>query len=239
MSIIRGPRPSDNYAQIHNAALADGRLSFKARGLLAYLLSRPPGWKTSVDRLAEMGKDGEAGIKSGLRELEKLGYLRRHRGRTPEGTFTFDQEVTDVPDSTQPELATDTTDTTSRFSTGGESTGGLSTGGKPPGINNNEPITLIKDDVVASTSPTEPTKRKRRGWYPSDNAIAEAESLDPVTEIPLHVSRYKVVKAERHAQPDSAEWLRWFIEDEKKARAEEREKQASRFRERKWYDVAE
>jgi hypothetical protein len=60
-----------------------------------------------------------------------------------------------------------------------------------------------------------------------------------VTEIPLHVSRYKVVKAERHAQPDSAEWLRWFIEDEKKARAEEREKEASRFRQRKWYDVAE
>jgi hypothetical protein len=238
MSIIRGPRPSDNYAQIHNAALADGRLSFKARGLLAYLLSRPPGWKTSVERLAEMGKDGEAGIKSGLKELEKYGYLRRHRGRTPEGTFTYDQEVTDVPDNTQPELPTDTTDTTSGFSTGGESTGGLSTSGKPPGINNNEPITLIKDGVVGN-SPTEPTPTKRRGWYPSDAAIASAQQHDPILDIPLHVTRYIVVKAERHAQPDSAEWLRWFIEDEKKARAEEREKEASRFRQRKWYDVAE
>lgn len=93
--------------------------------------------------------------------------------------------------------------------------------------------------VVSNQQQQASSPRKRRGWWPSDNAIAEAESLDPVTDIALHVSRYKVVKAERHAQPDSAEWLRWFIEDEKKARAEEREKEASKYRQRKWYDVAE
>jgi hypothetical protein len=105
-------------------------------------------------------------------------------------------------------------------------------------VSAHKPSLEPKDEpsVVVSNQRAKPA---RRGWYPSDNAIAEALSLDPVTEIPLHVSRYKVVKAERHAQPDSAEWLRWFIEDEKKARAEEREKEASRFRQRKWYDVAE
>lgn len=97
-----------------------------------------------------------------------------------------------------------------------------------------KPSVVVSNQEQQSSAP-----RKRRGWYPSDNAIAEALSLDPVTDIPLHVSRYKVVKAERHAQPDSAEWLRWFIEDEKKARAEEREKEASKYRQRKWYDVAE
>lgn len=237
MSIVRGPRPSDNYAQIHNAALADGRLSFKARGLLAYMLSRPPGWQTSVERLAEMGRDGDAAVKSGLRELEKLGYLRRHRGRNPDGHFTYDQEVTDVPDTLDGPLPTDAEltepDTTSRFSTSG-----LSTSGKPTGINNTEPITLIKDDVVGSSS-TSPTSRKRRAWQPSDAAKQTALDLEPITDINISIARYEVVKAEKKTQPDSAEWLRWFMEDEKKARREEQDKANSRFKQRKWFDVAE
>jgi hypothetical protein len=53
------------------------------------------------------------------------------------------------------------------------------------------------------------------------------------------VTRYRAVKYERKAQCDSGEWLRWFLEDEKKARAEERKNAQSRFRKKNWYDVAE
>ena len=225
MSIIRGPRPSDNYAQIHNNALADGRLSFKARGVLAYMLSRPPGWQTSVDRLAANGKDGSAAVKSALKELEQYGYLRRLKHRNSDGTFNWDQEVTDLPLAVQEELPS--TDTIS----------GLSTGGQPTDINNTELITLIQDGVVVN-SPTE-SAAKRRGWWPSEAALASARDIDPITDIPIHVTRYRVVKAERKAQCDSAEWLRWFLEDEKKARAEAAKDEASRFRKKSWHDVAE
>lgn len=80
---------------------------------------------------------------------------------------------------------------------------------------------------------------KRKGWWPSDAALATARNLEPITDIPLSVTRYVVIKHERKQKPESAEWLKWFIEDEKKARAEERQDTASRFRARKWYDVAE
>lgn len=73
--IIRGPRPSDSFTLIHTPALADGSLSFKARGILAYLLTLPPGTEVSPDRLTKSGTDGERAVKSGLKELQDTGYL--------------------------------------------------------------------------------------------------------------------------------------------------------------------
>lgn len=73
--IVRGPRASDTIIQINAAALADGALSFKARGILAYLLSLPAGAETTPERLAKSGTDGERAVKSGIKELQDAGYL--------------------------------------------------------------------------------------------------------------------------------------------------------------------
>lgn len=73
--ITRGPRPSDTIAQIHTAALADGALSFKARGILAYLLALPAGTVISPEKIIKSGTDGERAVKSGLKELQDAGYL--------------------------------------------------------------------------------------------------------------------------------------------------------------------
>lgn len=73
--IVRGPLLSDNFTQINTSALADGTLSFKARGILAYLLSLPPGGEVSPERIAKSGIDGERAVKSGLKELQDAGYL--------------------------------------------------------------------------------------------------------------------------------------------------------------------
>jgi hypothetical protein len=73
--IIRGPRGSDDYALIHTSALTDGALSFKARGILAYLLTLPEAQEISPDRITKSGIDGERAVKSGLKELQDAGYL--------------------------------------------------------------------------------------------------------------------------------------------------------------------
>lgn len=75
--IVRSPRPTDNCAQINTTALADGTLSFKARGILAYLLSLPAGTEISAEKITRSGTDGERAVKSGLKELEEAGYLIR------------------------------------------------------------------------------------------------------------------------------------------------------------------
>lgn len=171
--IVRGPRPADNFAQIHNAALADGRLSFKARGILAFLLSRPPGWQTSVERLAKSGIDGERAVKSGLQELEKHGYLKRTRTHNPEsGTFIHNQVITDQPELVKDDEEVDTTGAkrTDGAGTGHteDTTGTLRTSGKPPSINNTEPNNTypVAGDVVnppKSGEPATPTSRTSYG----------------------------------------------------------------------------
>lgn len=60
---------------IANAAVRDERLTFKARGILAYLLSQSEGWDTSIRRLAESGPDGRSAVETGVKELVEAGYL--------------------------------------------------------------------------------------------------------------------------------------------------------------------
>lgn len=91
--LIRDPRPTDAQTLIRSAALADGTLSFKARGIMAYLLAAPPGTATTPEKLAKHGTDGERAVKSGIKELEDAGYLLRDG---------VDLRITDVPGIVEP-----------------------------------------------------------------------------------------------------------------------------------------
>ena len=53
----------------------DRRLSYKARGLLAFILSHDNDWEVHVETLInESDEDGRASVQTGLQELTKLGY---------------------------------------------------------------------------------------------------------------------------------------------------------------------
>ena len=80
MSIYRIQR-STRYTHIPNAALEDSRLSFRARGILAYLLSKPDDWRCRSEQLAAASTDGRFAVRSALAELEAAGYLSRDRER--------------------------------------------------------------------------------------------------------------------------------------------------------------
>ena len=55
MTIIRAPRPENNFTIIKNEIVRDTKVSYRARGLLAYLLSQPDHWRTNSDRLTYPG----------------------------------------------------------------------------------------------------------------------------------------------------------------------------------------
>lgn len=97
MAIRRGQRASDNFAQIANSCLQDERISYRARGILASMLSRPPGWTTSAERLAMAGAEGRDAVRSALRELEKFGYLVRVKAQDEKGQWHHHQDVFDIP----------------------------------------------------------------------------------------------------------------------------------------------
>lgn len=88
MPLIRGKHSFDShFTQIPNAWLRDSRMSYKARGLLAELLSHAVGFVVSIDRIARSGKDGRDAIASAIKELETYGYLTRSQDRNPDGTL--------------------------------------------------------------------------------------------------------------------------------------------------------
>jgi hypothetical protein len=65
------------------------RLSLKAIGLLAQLMSHSPGWNMSIRSLARANGTGVDTIKSAVAELEKHGYLVRSekQKQNQDGTF--------------------------------------------------------------------------------------------------------------------------------------------------------
>lgn len=52
-------------------------ISLKAKGLYAFIQSKPDGWNFSVEKIATQTKDGKESIKSAINELEEIGYLLR------------------------------------------------------------------------------------------------------------------------------------------------------------------
>ena len=70
-----------NFTQIPNLYLRDGRLSLRARGLYALLLSNVEGWKLTVSQLQEDNPEGRDAIRSAILELEEFGYLQREQSR--------------------------------------------------------------------------------------------------------------------------------------------------------------
>ena len=84
MSIFRVEK-NKNYTIISNYHLRDKNLSLRTIGLLSLILSLPENWDYSQAGLAAICKDGEDSIRSGLKELEKYGYLERERERDESG----------------------------------------------------------------------------------------------------------------------------------------------------------
>ena len=71
-----------------NHHLIDPELSFKAKGLMSYMLSRPDNWDFTIEGLAHQNKEGADAIARIIRELEDQGYISRCRTRNAAGKFT-------------------------------------------------------------------------------------------------------------------------------------------------------
>src|SRR5205814_8766974 len=78
--IVRVQKHQHHYVIIDNRPLRDERLTWKARGLLAYLLSCPDDWKVNSRHLASISTDGPKVVLSGLKELEAAGYAHLETG---------------------------------------------------------------------------------------------------------------------------------------------------------------
>ncbi|MEU8623195.1 hypothetical protein [Streptomyces sp. NPDC048623] len=176
--IRRGPMAADvlgrDFVTIYNRALRDRRLSRRAKGLLAEILTHRDGFGVSEASLVAAGPEGRDAIRTALTELERYGYLHRYQerdelGRLGEAVF----EVTDMPE-------------------------GLLIGAEAPW---EEPESPSKQSRRSEPSPENPstvdTEENRR----SEPSPEKPSTADPSTVNPLHKKTNSSCGAEDHLSP--------------------------------------
>ena len=73
------------YTIMPNYHQRDRTLSIKAKGILSQMFSLPEGWDYTLRGLAYLNTDGIDSMRSGIRELERAGYIERRRTRDEHG----------------------------------------------------------------------------------------------------------------------------------------------------------
>lgn len=101
MSTIRVAR-RHHYTTIDRRTLNDDRLSFRARGLLVWLLDKPDGWEVRSSDIAKMTKEGRDAIRVALGELGACGYLVRKRSRGERGRWVTETIIYEAPSKESP-----------------------------------------------------------------------------------------------------------------------------------------
>lgn len=78
-AVIKKIRKEKEFAQISNKLINNRELSYKALGILTYILSKPDDWEVYMSDLMREGVDGEKSVRSGLKELINHKYIQRYR----------------------------------------------------------------------------------------------------------------------------------------------------------------
>ena len=94
---IRRAKRKKNFTTVNNEYLQDKSLSWKAKGLITYIMSLPPDWTLNLSDLKNRSKDGRDSTAAGLLELIENGYCNRSMERGESGVFIgCDYAVSDL-----------------------------------------------------------------------------------------------------------------------------------------------
>lgn len=75
---------TQDFTVISNEILRHG-LSYKAIGIYLYIVSKPDGWRFSLEGTASQAKDGIDSVRAGVKELKDAGFLKIERERSEQG----------------------------------------------------------------------------------------------------------------------------------------------------------
>ena len=78
MSVLK-KKITEDFTVVHNAFIKDTGMPLAAKGLLIVMLSLPDNWDFSIAGLKALLPDGKDKVRTTLKDLENMGYLRRSR----------------------------------------------------------------------------------------------------------------------------------------------------------------
>ena len=86
-----------NYTVMSNIHLRDKNLSYKAKGLLSFMLSLPDDWDYSINGLVSLSKERVKAVRSAIKELEDNKYLVREKNKLENGRFDYEYSIYEIP----------------------------------------------------------------------------------------------------------------------------------------------
>lgn len=85
MPIIKVSHPKGNFTVLLNATVNDRALSYRALGVLVWLLSKPHDWEVRRSVIARERGESDSAIRAVLSELHAAGYAAREFHRDEQG----------------------------------------------------------------------------------------------------------------------------------------------------------
>lgn len=95
---------NSNYTVMSNFHLRDKNLSFKAKGMLSFMLSLPEDWDYSLSGLCSVSKEGIRAIRSIIQELEENKYLEIKKFKDEKGLFEYEYSIYEYPYVLNPDI---------------------------------------------------------------------------------------------------------------------------------------
>ena len=209
---IRRTKRTGNFTTVRNEYLQDVNLSWKAKGLITYIMSLPPDWQLNLSDLKKRSKDGRDATAAGLRELITNGYCQRCKVRGDGGTFVgCDYEVSDIkefePEQPQTENPfMDTPQTENPVAVNPETE--KPDTGKPTLINTNP---SNKTDIP-NTNPSKPANGVVGDLFPDEKGVDDKDKKR--TSIFRNSEVYKLVKFSPDGNNDYSEFEKLFATPE-------------------------
>lgn len=87
-----------NYTVMSNFHLRDQNLSYRAKGLLSFMLSLPDDWDYSMKGLVAVSKENIKAIRTILNELKEHGYLEINQTREKNGYYKYEYIIREIPE---------------------------------------------------------------------------------------------------------------------------------------------
>lgn len=99
--IVKHAHPR-RWTAVDRRTINDEALSFRARGVLVWLLDKPEDWEWRSDTIALVGAEGRDAIRAAVRELEEHGYVERRRVQGESGRWLTETWVYERPEDSAP-----------------------------------------------------------------------------------------------------------------------------------------
>ena len=96
----------NNFGIVPNDLLNNKELTFKAKGIYAYIQSKPANWDFSAERISSQTKEGITSVRMALIELEKAGYLIRTQSRNNKGHLVYSYQLSGAPIDIEEQIPT-------------------------------------------------------------------------------------------------------------------------------------